>query len=482
LLFQNRGIRQTIVKNVFWLTVGQVGSRLIRAVIIIYAARVLGAAEYGLFSYILSIAALFTVFSDIGINQILTREAAQHSDRRLHYFSTSFWIKIFLFLLTAILIIFVVPSFSKIEKMANLVYFAAFIVIFDGLREFCAAFFRAKEKMELEALAIISTNAAITILGFAALYLLTTSQSLLFSYTTATALGAFVAVIALKDEFKKIISFFDKKLVKPIIGAAWPVALVGIIGALMLNTDIIMLGWWRTAEEIGFYSASQKIIQLLYAFPAILAGAIFPTLSRLVSQKDNQKVKQLMELGVIAVILIGLPMAIGGFMLSGPLIKLVYGDQYLPTVPVFQILIFTVLIIFPATLIGNSLLAYHKQKKLAVYMGIAATGNIVFNAILIPFYGIIGAAIATIATQLLSNSLSWRLMKKINNFYTFRHLKKIIICALAMGIFSLIFNKLGVSVIINIILSAGIYFSALYLIKEKLLDEIKGLVRLVRNN
>ena len=169
-------------------------------------------------------------------------------------------------------------------------------------------------------------------------------------------------------------------------------------------------------------------------------------------------------------------------MLSGPLIKLVYGDQYLPTVPVFQILIFTVLIIFPATLIGNSLLAYHKQKKLAVYMGIAATGNIVFNAILIPFYGIIGAAIATIATQLLSNSLSWRLMKKINNFYTFRHLKKIIICALAMGIFSLIFNKLGVSVIINIILSAGIYFSALYLIKEKLLDEIKGLVRLVRNN
>ncbi len=481
LFFQNRGVRQTIAKNVFWLTISQIASRLIRAIIIIYAARSLGASEYGLFSYLLGLAGFFTIFSDVGVNQIVTREVTQKPDQRSTYFSTAFWIKIVLFLFTAALIIFIAPYFSKIQKAAGLLNFVALIVIFDGLREFCIAFFRAKEKMELEALSLILTNAAITILGFIALYFSATSKSLTFSYAVATLIGSLSAVIILRNDFKKIISYFDRNLIKHIITSAWPIALVGIIGAFMLNTDIIMLGWWRTSEEIGFYSASQKIIQMLYSLPAILAGAIFPTLSRLAGQKDNDKVRQLMEISMVSVLLIAIPMAIGGIVLARPIIELIYGAEYLPSVPVFQILIATTLIIFPSTLIGNSILAYNKQKRLAVYMGIAAIGNIIFNSILIPIYGIIGASIATIVAQFLSNSLSWRMIKQINNFYILRYLKKIIAAAIIMAIFSFVSNKVGLNVIINIIASASIYFIALYLFKEKIVEEVKNLIKIVRD-
>ncbi|PIY59464.1 flippase, partial [Candidatus Wolfebacteria bacterium CG_4_10_14_0_8_um_filter_37_11] len=48
-------------------------SRLIRAAIIIYAARVLGAAEYGIFSYVLSFAGFFTIFADLGVSPLMTR-------------------------------------------------------------------------------------------------------------------------------------------------------------------------------------------------------------------------------------------------------------------------------------------------------------------------------------------------------------------------------------------------------------------------
>ena len=473
LLFENKGLRQTITKNVFWLSISQFGSRLIRAVIIIYAARALGTAEYGVFSYLLGLAGFFTIFGDIGINQIITREMAKKPERQSIYFSTAFWMKIFLFLITAILIIFIAPYFSKIEKVNQLIYIVALIMVFDGLREFCLTLFRAKEKMELEALIMILTNTAITAFGFIALYFYIDSQSLALSYAIATAIGALAAIIILKSEFKTIISKFDKNLIVPIIGSAWPILLTGIIGALMFNTDIIMLGWWKTAEEIGVYSASQKIVLLLYALPAILASAFFPALSRLIGKGDNNKIKELMEKSVSVVFFIAVPLAIGGVILGKPIIELIYGKEYLPSVPIFQILIATSFIIFPSTLIANALVAYNQQKKLGLYTAIGAGANVALNAVMIPLYGAIGAAAATFISQYANNIPAWRLIKKINNFHIFRHLKKITAGAIIMGGFSFVFDKSGVNVIINMIISAGIYFGILYLLKEKIIDEVK---------
>lgn len=476
LLFQNKSQKQTIVKNVFWLGLSQAGSRLIRAIIIIYAARALGKADYGVFSYLLGLAGFFTIFGDVGINQIITREMAKHPERRLAYFSTAFWMKIFLFSATAALIVFSAPYFSNVEKANQLIYIVVLITIFDGLREFCFTAFRAKEKMEMEALVMTLTNTAITVFGFIALYFYLSSQSLAWSYAVATAAGAMAGVVILRSSFKAVSSEFDKNLIKPIIKDAWPILLTGTVGALAFNIDIVMLGWWRDAEEIGLYSASQKIVFLLYSLPAILASAFFPALSRLIGHKEDNKIKQLMEKGAAASFVIAIPMAVGGIILADPIIELIYKQEYLSSAPIFQILIATLLIVFPSTLIANALIAYNQQKKLGLYTALGASVNIALNAVLIPGYGAAGAAIATLISQYANNIPAWRLIKKINNFHTFRHLKKITAAAIIMGIFSFLLNKIELNVIMNIVVSAGIYFGALYLFKEEILEELKLLL------
>ncbi|TRZ64386.1 MAG: hypothetical protein D4Q79_01670, partial [Spirochaetia bacterium] len=145
LLFQNRTSKQTVVKNVVWLSLSQVVGRLIRGLFIIFAARLLGASEYGVFSYALGLAGFFTLFADLGINSILTKEASREPERASSYFATSFWIKIFLVFFAVLLVIFVAPYFSKIESIETLFYFVALLTIFDNLREFFNAYFRAKE-------------------------------------------------------------------------------------------------------------------------------------------------------------------------------------------------------------------------------------------------------------------------------------------------------------------------------------------------
>ena len=133
-LLENRTTRQTVFKNALWLSFGQIFGRLIRAAIIVYAARVLGAADYGVFSYALGLAGFFTIFADIGINGILTRDASQKPAERSYYFATSFWLKSILLFLTAAAIVFIAPYFSKIEAAKALIPFVALLTIFDGIR------------------------------------------------------------------------------------------------------------------------------------------------------------------------------------------------------------------------------------------------------------------------------------------------------------------------------------------------------------
>jgi O-antigen/teichoic acid export membrane protein len=475
LLFNNVGTRQTVAKNIFWLTVGQIGTRLLRALVIIYAARALGASEYGVFSYVLGLAGFFTIFSDIGINTILTKEAAANPEESRHYFATSFWLKIALLVFTIILVMFVAPYFSNIEAAKPLLIFAAMLAVFDGIREFSAAFFRAREKMELETLITTVTNVAITIFGFLILSMEPTSRALAMTYALSAGTGTLLGIFILRREFGRVFSDFKRELLKPIIQLAWPIALVSLVGVFMLNMDIIMLGMFKAAEDVGFYSASQRIIQLLYTLPSILAISFYPVLAKFVGQKEKEKVKEVMERGITTSLLLAVPIVIGGVILGADIIKLLYGDAYLAAVPSFRVLLFTALLIFPGYHISNYIMVHNEQRRVVLIILASSLGNIVFNAILIPFYGALGAAIATLGALSLNHGLSWRLAKKINNFFTLPHLKNIVLASVLMGLAALLMHWLSVFVIINIIVSAGLYFAALFFLKEISVLEVKNL-------
>ena len=472
-LLNNKGTRQTVVKNTFWMATGQIGSRLFRAAIVIYAARVLGAAGYGVFSYVVGLAGFFTVLADVGIKSALTREISQKPNRAPYYFATAFWIKAALLVLTALVIIFIAPYISKIDAVRTLIPFVAFLMIFDGLREFSAAYFRGKEKMELDALLIIVTNVAITIIGFIALYFSATAKALTIAYIFSAGTGAILGIYILRKRFAQVIKYFRKNLLKPILKASLPIALLGIIGVFMLNIDIVMLGFYKGAREIGFYSASQKIVQLLYVLPAILAMSTFPAISRLISEKAKKKAKVLMERAVAAVFLLALPITAGGAILSSQIIALIYGAEYLPASPAFFFLIFTPLLVFPGMLVGNYIFAYNRQRQIVPRVLAGIIANVVLNILLIPPFGIAGCAVATIGAQLIYNVSILKLAKKIKNFKILPYLQKIFLATAIMGVFVLLFKLAGFHVILNIVLAISIYFGALYFLKEGTLNEVK---------
>ena len=84
LFFNNIGTKQTIIKNTFWLTAGDAGSRVLKLILLIYVARILGATEYGKFTFALAFVLLFEIFADFGLNQIIIREFSKEKERENH--------------------------------------------------------------------------------------------------------------------------------------------------------------------------------------------------------------------------------------------------------------------------------------------------------------------------------------------------------------------------------------------------------------
>ncbi len=469
-LLINKTTRQTVAKNTFWMIAGQFGSRLIKAAIIIYAARILGAEQWGVFSYTLSLAAFFTIFTDFGLSAVVTRESSKDLSLQEKYFSTSIIIKLVMTLAVIIIIFTLAPLIIKQEAVRALLPIVIILTCLDGLRDFGASLSRAWEKMEIEALIQIFTNLAIVIGGFIALYLLPTAWSLSIGYTVGITLGTIAAFYPFRHYIKNFGKNFSRQLIKPIIFSSWLIGITGLMGAAMLNTDVLMIGWFRSIKDVGYYSAGQRITLLIYLLPNLFAGALFPTLVK--SFYDREKFKKVLERSLVILTILSIPITIGGALLSKEIIHLLYGKEYYPAINSFIVMNLTYITVFLSAILASAFFII-KERVLLKFAAAGFFGNLFFNLLLIPPFGITGSAISTLFTQILTTSyLSYQLKKEIR-FSFLPKIKKIIAASLIMGVSTAIISYLGINVVINIIVSGVIYLLLLIIFKEENVSEIK---------
>jgi O-antigen/teichoic acid export membrane protein len=482
-LFENTSVRQTVAKNTFWLAVSNFGGRFLRAFVIIYAARVLGPAEWGVFNYAITITAFLTLFVDFGIVNILIRERARvpSAEEKQNLTATAFWTKLAFSGLGMAVVAFVAPHLPTAdvftaEKSAVLFPIVAFIMLFDTMREFFHGILRSEERMEWDAAGFLLTNVFIVGWGFFLLSAHPTVRGFTFAYALGTGMGCAASAIIVRKHLAGVWGRYSGAWAKKLLQSAWPFAISGVLGMLMINTDIVMLGWFRTSEEVGFYSAPQRIIQLIYLIPSILAVSILPVFSRL-ALADRMKMRTAIERSVSAMFCIALPVTAGGIITAHGLVGLLFGTEFLPGALPLQILLLTLLADFSAIILSHAILAYDRQRDLIAYAAIGGFLNVALNLVLIPRFGIVGCAVATLCAQLASNAYLRSVIRRLNPIRILPHLGKALIATAVMsaGVYSL--QYAGVPVLVVIISGGLIYGAVLYLLREPMLKEMLSLVR-----
>ncbi len=478
LLFQNKTLSQTIAKNTFWLTFGELVGRILRTGVVVYAARVLGAGGWGIFSYAMSLAAVFTIFSDIGLSAVLIREGAKNPETKQKYFATTLVLKIILIVFSFLIVMFGIPHFTKIPLSTSLLFFITLLLLFDSLRGFGVSLFRAVEKMEMEAFSNILTQGIILFAGILILIFAPSPENLAITYAIGSAAGLTLTIVSLWPYFKKFWHHFDRNLLRPILRVAWPFGVSGLLDAMMINTDTVLIGWFKNVTDVGYYSAAQKPILLLYLLPSLIAGGFFPVLARL-ANRDNEKFRNILEKGLAFVFLLAIPFAVGIILTSGQIIHFVFGNEYFnqQTILSLQLLAITLITSFPMSLLINSIFAYDKQKKLIAFSIIGVVGNAILDIFLIPIWGIAGSALATVIIQIICNGLIWYRMRKINNFSVLKYLPKIIVATIIMAAAVILFQYLKFPLLINVSFAGAIYFLALIFFKERTIFQLKEVLK-----
>lgn len=403
----------SIAKNTAWLAGGEVIGRLFRIALIFFAARGLGAAEWGVSSYALSLAVLFTIATDVGLGAIVTRQIVSDRENRANYLSAFLFLKLALLIAGTSVIIFIVPGVGSVPLMGSLPITLALLVFFDSVRMIATVVNRARETMRLEATTNAITQGTILCGGLIMLSVMPSAEGLNIAYTAGSGIGTLVGLWTIRDHLPGIFTSFKAPMAKAIMKDALPVAAMGLMGAAMLNTDIIMLGWMRSPEEIGYYSAAQKIVFTLYVIPTLAAAAVFPALTRFAN--DKAKFKALAESAIRNMLAIGLPIALGGIVTARGVIALFYGAEYLPAIPPFIILLLTVPLIFATGIVNSALIAQNRQKAFFLYSLMGFALNIAFNWILIPRMGITGAALATLITSAASVVYIWIVARRVSD-------------------------------------------------------------------
>src|SRR3989344_3399907 len=472
---RNTNTGQTIIKNTFWLFSSEISGRLLKMGLIIHAARVLGSTGWGIFSYAISISSLLMIFADIGISDLVLREITQKKEGHRTFISTALLLKIIMLAISTLLVIFISPFISHIPQAQSLFFLVALILFFDSLRELGLSINRASEKMERDMVVKVTTNAAIFIFGVIFLKIKLVPESIALAYAIGSAIGFISIAIIIRKDLKTFLSKIDTRIFKLIIKTTWPFVFITLIGVIMGNIDIYMLGIWKNAGEIGLYASVQRIQQFIMIIPSTMAVAIFPLMSRL-ANSDNTQFRTTLEKTLSLIMFAGIPISLGGIILADQLIPLIFGQDYLGAIPILRVLMLMLLSSFPLVLLSNAIFAYNRQKNLAPAYLLGIFANILFNLLLIPEFGAVGSTIATLASTATITIFIWRKLKRISNFEIIPRLKKSFVATIIMIFFIFTLKYFGVHVVLNIIISSIIYFSVLLLLKESIFKDIKEIV------
>jgi len=389
-----------IAKNAFWLFWGSAISKLIEFVTIVYLARVLTASGFGLFSIAQAILVYLLLMVDSGTSVLGIREIAKDKEKAPMIGSNIFPLRLVLSLIVFLLVLFLL-IFLRISLELRLLFAFTFLSLFPRAIN-PEWLFQGLERNEYAGISKILQQ----LFFFGLVVLMVKSVNDLLAVPWSQFLGGLFASLILLFVLLKYFAPFRLKDIRP--GNWWayfiiavPLGISSVFMQVYYNLDMIMLGFMQRPEVVGWYNAAYKLFYVFLGSMGVITITVFPMVCRLFKE-GKEKARHFLEKYLHLMFLGAVPAALWSFYCSDPAIRLIYGNSYLPGSLAFKILVLTILIIAVSGIYGTLvLLPTGKNKEFMYSVGIGALSNIVLNFILIPPFSLVGAAVATLITEII---------------------------------------------------------------------------------
>jgi len=448
---------KAIAKNFIHLAIGQGIAGLLYLLALVQLARGLGPAGFGAFSFTEAIFMFFLILVNLGVDYIGIREVARQPNQRYHYAGIVIPVKFFLGLISFILLVIFSMILPKPTEIKLLIVLFGLALLPAGLM--LDWFLQGQQKMSIVARGMIireaSFLAGIALARFFGLSLIAAG----IIFFIARLINSLVLVIFVSRESGRLPLKIDWPAQKQLLKDAWPLGAALIAGWVICYFDTALLVILKGEYEAGLFNASYKPVFVIIMVSITYYKAIFPQMS-ISNQVSGEKLAGLVEGSIKLMATVWVPVVIAGIYLARPLLRVIYGGEFTAGAGALSWLLLSSLFMSINGAYQQGLVSADSQKNIGIVAGILISSNIALNFALIPYYGIIGAAIAKLSSDLIAMPFYHYFLRPKARVRLVRSIRPHIVAGLMMAIFLFRLN-LNIYVFLKIIISFIIYFLVL---------------------
>lgn len=258
------------------------------------------------------------------------------------------------------------------------------------------------------------------------------------------AIGWVLAIIAmsfLAAYFleRRIFSIFSTRIKsipmeRELFSFSWPLVFVGVLTLIMGLTDTLMLGYFKSAYDVGIYNAALPTASLIGIVAGSFAIIFVPVISELYSKDKIEELRKTYSAVTKWIVSLVFPGFLLMFLFSGPILRILWGSEYVIGATALSILAFGYLVSACAGLSSGVISAFGRTKLFLIISFVGASANFALNLYLIPLYGINGAAVATASSIIVTSILTLGVVYHISKLQPFRlsYLKPVLTSAMAV--------------------------------------------------
>lgn len=393
-------------KNAIWIVAGKVVQAILGLVISMLTARYMGPQNYGLITYAASMTMFLTPVAQMGLTFTLVHELIREPEKEGEILGSAILMSLF----SSILCMAGIGAFVRIATPNEpatiwVCELYSLLLLAQGV-ELIQYWFQAKLLSKYTA---TLTLAAYTLISLYQIVLLILQKSV-YWYAVAKASEHLMIAVGLMIAYRRLggkrMTASGSRMMRLFCGG-WMYMLSGLMVMMFAQTDRIMIKNMIGDAEMGYYSAAVVCANLSeFVFLAIIDSL------RPVILKDRERDVRRFENGMSAlysiIIYLALAQSVVIAVLAKSIIHILYGNAYAPATGALRIIVWYTAFSYIGSARNVWILAEKKQKMILVVNACGAAANVAMNAVLIPRWGIEGAAFASLATQMLTNvGMGW---------------------------------------------------------------------------
>ena len=361
----------------------------------IWVTRYLGPQEFGLLSFAIAFSAFFTGFARLGLDGILVRELSLKPSLSRVYMGTAFWLKI-----TAAIFTLAILSIILLSMIDDYTVKLYILIISSGVifQAFDVIDFYFQSKVLSSYIAICKIF-QLVLSSLIKIYLIFVQAELVWfvmvSLIDQISLAISLYLIYRSKKIGRFFSYFDLLIAMKLLKESWPYILSGLVVMAYMRVDQIMIKEMLGDREVGLYSAAVRLCEAWYFMPILITNLLFPSIITAKKISENfyyERIQVIYRILIWLALLIAIPMTF----LSDWLIRILYGDEFKGAGLVLAINIWAGIFIFFGCAWSKWMLIEGRNKMSAFFQINALLWNVGLNIILIPKFGIYGAALATL--------------------------------------------------------------------------------------